>query len=147
MSDEQDQGRRDGGVGTRDDLKRGTAATSMTDGCVGAPSDQGRGRSDASPIGRASPPAGGIDPAGLDSRGGSPTGPAGGGATDKTGAEGSLGSSTYNDQGDVTGLDSPAGDEAQALAGEGQGDNLADPLGGGDNTLTGLSGAGSVTGD
>lgn len=37
---------------------------------------------------------------------------------------------TYNDQGDLTGADSPAGEQAaQPEAGQGQGDDLADRLG------------------
>jgi hypothetical protein len=63
------------------------------------------------------------------------------------GADGSRGA-TYNDQGDLTGPDSPAGDAAGREAPEeGQGDDLVDRLGGGEGKGAGLSGAGTQTGD
>jgi hypothetical protein len=63
------------------------------------------------------------------------------------GADGSRGA-TYNDQGDLTGPDSPAGDAAgRRRPEEGQGDDLVDRLGGGEGTGAGLSGAGAETGD
>lgn len=67
-----------------------------------------------------------------------------------TGAEanGSFGSGTYNERGDVTGPDSPAGAEMSGnAAGDGQGDDLANRLGGADGTRTGLTGAGAASGD
>jgi hypothetical protein len=78
--------------------------------------------------------------------GGSPAGESGGGQSNGPGANGSFGSGTYNERGDVTGPDSPAG-EAAKLGGEAQGDDLANRLGGGDDTRSGLSGAGAATGD
>jgi hypothetical protein len=63
------------------------------------------------------------------------------------GANGSRGA-TYNDQGDLSGPDSPAGDAAgRRRPEEGQGDDLVDRLGGGEGTGAGLSGAGAETGD
>ena len=61
--------------------------------------------------------------------------------------EGSMGSGTYNERGNVTGPDSPAGSDASLKVEEGQGDDLANRLGGGEGTGTGLSGAGAATGD
>jgi hypothetical protein len=62
-------------------------------------------------------------------------------------ANGSLGSGTYNERGDVTGPDSPAGAEADLQASEGQGDDRADQLGGGRGEGTGMTGASAVSGD
>ncbi|HEV2079249.1 MAG TPA: hypothetical protein VGR19_05055 [Allosphingosinicella sp.] len=63
-------------------------------------------------------------------------------------SNGSLASGTYNDQGNLTGADSPAGGNAPTdSAGEGQGDDLADRLGGGQGGGAGASGAGASTGD
>lgn len=68
--------------------------------------------------------------------GGQPTGAAG---------QGALASGTYNDRGDVTGPDSPArGGAAKPSRGAGQGDDLADRLGGGEGRGTGLGGGGTT---
>ena len=72
----------------------------------------------------------------------------GGGGQTGPGGEGSLGSANYNERGNLTGPDSPAGsDTSLSGQGEGQGDDLANRLGGGDNPGTGLAGAGAVSGD
>lgn len=64
------------------------------------------------------------------------------------GSNGALGSGTYNDRGDITGPDSPAGQGAAVDSqGEGQGDDLADRLGGGEDSGTGTSGIGTGSGD
>lgn len=64
-----------------------------------------------------------------------------------TGSGGSLGTGTYNDQGNLTGPDSPAGVDATTSAGgQGQGDDLVNRLGG-ERAGGGLSGAGAATGD
>ena len=69
-----------------------------------------------------------------------------GGTTGPCG-QGSLGTGIYNDRGDLTGPDSPAGlDAARSATGEGQGDDLVNRLGG-ERTEAGLSGAGAATGD
>jgi hypothetical protein len=68
-------------------------------------------------------------------------------AGDGAPSDGSRDGASYNDQGDLTGPDSPAGARAHgAEAGQGQGDDLADRLGG-DRTFAGMSGAGAATGD
>jgi hypothetical protein len=72
----------------------------------------------------------------------------GGGAPSGPAANGSFGSGTYNERGNVTGPDSPAGSNVQLeSSGEGQGDDLADRLGGGEGRGTGTAGAGAATGD
>ena len=77
---------------------------------------------------------------------GSPTGQGSGAAG--AGGQGSLGAATYNDSGNLTGPDSPAGEAAARQSdGQGQGDDLADRLGGGEGRGTGMSGAGAVPGD
>lgn len=64
------------------------------------------------------------------------------------GSAGSLGTGTYDDTGNLTGPDSPAGEKADLDAhGEGQGDDLANRLGGGQGRGVGLSGGGAATGD
>lgn len=68
-------------------------------------------------------------------------------AGDGAPSDGSRDGASYNDQGDLTGPDSPAGARAHgAEAGEGHGDDLADRLGG-DRADAGMSGAGAATGD
>lgn len=63
-------------------------------------------------------------------------------------SNGSLASGTYNEQGNLTGPDSPAGEGAAGDAGgEGQGDDLANRLGGSEGSGAGTSGAGAATGD
>lgn len=63
-------------------------------------------------------------------------------------ANGSLASATFNDRGNVTGPDSPAGDElAQGPQGEGQGDDLANRLGGGEAESGALFGDRAASGD
>ena len=60
---------------------------------------------------------------------------------------GSLGTGTYNESGNVTGADSPPGSDVQLDAGgQGQGDDLADRLGGGEGRGAGMSDAGGATG-
>jgi len=74
-------------------------------------------------------------------------GEGGGGESAGPGGNGSLASGTYNERGDLTGPDSPAGPEgAREPAGEGQGDDLANRLGGGDASRAGLTGGGAATG-
>jgi hypothetical protein len=104
-------------------------------------------RSEAAPGGRISPAGEQLGPIGTSSYGGSPVGEAGDGETPGAGGNGSFGSGTYNERGNVTGPDSPAGQQIGGEAGgEGQGDDLANRLGGGDATRTGLTGAGTATG-
>ncbi|HEX8214382.1 MAG TPA: hypothetical protein VF582_02805 [Allosphingosinicella sp.] len=63
-------------------------------------------------------------------------------------SNGSFASGTYNERGNLTGPDSPAGDRAASdSGGQGQGDDLADRLGGGEGGGAGTSGAGAATGD
>lgn len=78
----------------------------------------------------------------------------GGGAKNESGqpngpaANGSFGSGTYNERGRVVGPDSPAGADLELSAGgEGQGDDLADRLGGDEGRGTGITGAGAASGD
>lgn len=112
--------------------------------------DQDHGKSDASPGGirdggAASPD---MDEIGMKSIGNSPTGESGGGAPTGPAANGSFGSGTYNERGDTTGPDSPAGSDAMLTSdGQAQGDDLADRLGGKEGRGTGTTGAGAATGD
>jgi hypothetical protein len=110
---------------------------------------QDEGRREAAPGGKVSPAGEELGPIGMESASGSPTGESGGGAERGPAAEGSMGSGTYNERGKVTGPDSPAGSDAslQVDEGEGQGDDLANRLGGDEGTGTGMTGAGSATGD
>jgi hypothetical protein len=72
----------------------------------------------------------------------------GSGAAGGPPSNGSFGSGTYNDRGNVTGPDSPAGADVELDAGgEGQGDDLANRLGGGEGRGTGTPGAGATTGN
>lgn len=78
---------------------------------------------------------------------GGTAGPGSGGMPTGPGGQGSLGTGTYNDRGNLTGPDSPAGSDATSSAsGEGQGDDLVARLGG-ERTRGGLGGAGAATGD
>ena len=161
MNQEHDQATRDasgkdanGGGGTmrggvKDDLEGGTTgATSMTGGDrADAATGQSRGLSDASPAGRASPAGDDMRPLDVGSVGGSPVGESGGGAPTGPGGQGSFASGTYNERGNVTGPDSPAGEAVSQAGGKGQGDDLANRLGGGENARTGLTGAGAASGD
>jgi hypothetical protein len=105
-------------------------------------------REEAAPGGRVSPAGEKLGAIGTESTGGSPTGEAGGGAPGGPAANGSFASGTYNERGNVTGPDSPAGSDLPRDTVEaGQGDDLANRLGGGDGARTGLSGAGAATGD
>jgi len=61
--------------------------------------------------------------------------------------EGSNDPSTFNDQGRVVGPDSPAGDIGVDGRGDGQGDDLANRLGGEEGRGTGITGGGAATGD
>ena len=140
----------DSGGGAKDDLEGGaTGATSMTGGDRSGGAVAGDGaRSDAAPGGRTSPAGEELGPIGTQSVGGSPTGESGGGGSIGPASNGSFGSGTYNERGNVTGPDSPAGAEYSGdAAGQGQGDDLANRLGGGDGTHTGLTGAGAASGD
>lgn len=111
--------------------------------------DRDHGKSDASPGGirdggAASPD---MDEIGMKSVGDSPTGESGGTPAGPA-ANGSFGSGTYNERGDTTGPDSPAGSDADLKSGgEAQGDDLADRLGGKEGRGTGTTGAGAATGD
>jgi hypothetical protein len=74
-------------------------------------------------------------------------GEGGGGEPVGPGGNGSFASGTYNERGDVTGPDSPAGQQVdRESAGEYQGDDLANRLGGGEGSGAGLTGAGSASG-
>ena len=152
---ESGKGARDGGGpmdgGVKDDLENSTTgATSMTGGDS---NDDGTGQpaffNDARPGGQ----AGGaseedLGSIGMESARPGPMGESGGGQSLGQGANGSLGSGTYNDRGNVTGADSPAGNYVDLDAGgQGQGDDLADRLGGGDGSGTGMTGAGASSGD
>ena len=108
---------------------------------------QDEARREAAPGGRTSPAGEELGPIGMESAGGSPTGESGGGAPSGPAANGSMGSGIYNERGNVTGADSPAGSDASLETGEGQGDDLANRLGGGESTGTGMTGAGAATGD
>jgi hypothetical protein len=115
------------------------------DGDIGS----GSARSDAAPGGK---PGGAASedmrPIGMGSVGGSPTGESGGGVPGGPASNGSFGSGTYNERGNVTGPDSPAGADVELDAGgQGLGDDLANRLGGGEGRGTGMSGAGSASGD
>lgn len=78
---------------------------------------------------------------------GGTTGPNSGDMPTGPGGQGSFGTRAYNDRGNLTGPDSPAGSDASHDAtGEGQGDDLVNRLGG-ERTEAGLSGAGAATGD
>ena len=133
-----------------DDLA-GTGATSMTDGeqaqaSTGQPAGNNQARPGGSAGGAASADQTPLDPSRSASPG--PMGEGGGGQPSGAGANGSLGSGTYNERGNVTGPDSPAGQGAgQVPEGAGQGDDLANRLGGDAGRGTGLSGAGAATGN
>lgn len=161
MTQEQDQATRDakgtdaneggGGMrgGVKDDLEGGTTgAASMTGGGQDQASTAQTGRqSEAFPASRTSPAGDDMRPLEAGSVDGSPVGGSGG-APAGPGGQGSFASGTYNERGDVTGPDSPAGEAAgRFAAGEGQGDDLANRLGGGENARTGLTGAGAASGD
>jgi hypothetical protein len=59
---------------------------------------------------------------------------------------GSHATGSYNQAGDLTGPDSSAVNLAAVEAGEGQGDDLANRLGGGEGGGSGMSGGGAATG-
>jgi hypothetical protein len=138
--------------GVDDDLEGGTTGTtSMTggdwsDASTGQP---GGPRSDAAPGGKSGGAAGeDMGPIRMESVGGSPAGESGGGTPGGPASNGSFGSGTYNERGNVTGPDSPAGTDVELDAsGQGQGDDLANRLGGGAGRGTGMTGAGAATGD
>jgi hypothetical protein len=137
------------GAGAKGDLEGGTTgAASMTGGDKDRPAIGMGGANDASPGGRESPAGEALGPIGTSSHTPGPMGESGGGASLGPASNGSFASGTYNERGDVTGPDSPAGpDAAGQRPGEGQGDDLANRLGGGDNARTGLTGAGAASGD
>jgi hypothetical protein len=92
-----------------------------------------------------------LGPIDMESATPGPMGAGGGGDTERGPASnGSMGSGTYNERGDVTGPDSPAGaDLRQATGGGAQGDDLADRLGGGEGSGAGgsaASGSGDMSG-
>jgi hypothetical protein len=136
----------DSGAGVGDDQEGGTTgATSMTGGdYAGARSPEASG-SAASPAGReggaAAPDQGDI---GTSSARPGPMGAGGGG---HAGGSGSMGTGTYNQAGNVTGPDSPGSGAAGGAAGEGQGDDLANRLGGGEGSRSGVTGSAAVSGD
>jgi len=140
-------GARDGGI--KDDLEGGTTgATSQTDGDWSV-ANTGGSRNEAAPGGR----RGGaseddLGPIGMESATPGPQGASGEGDIQRgPAANGTFGTGTYDTRGDVTGPDSPAGADfdPQASGGEGQGDDLANRLGGG-GTRSGVTGAGAATG-
>lgn len=144
--------------GVSDDLEGGTTgSTSMTGGDRADPSDSSKpalfgqeGRDEAAPGGRWNQGASEADlgPIGMESAAGSPTGEGGGDIERGPAANGSFASGTYNDRGNMTGADSPAGaDVAPDAGGEGQGDDLANRLGGVEARGAGMSGGGAATGD
>jgi hypothetical protein len=137
--------------GVSDNLEGGTTgATAMTDGdraeaSSGVPAGDNPARPGGRPGGAASAD---MAPIGMESATPGPMGASGGGVEPGPAANGSLASGTYNERGDVTGPDSPAGVGAGTSAqGQGQGDDLADRLGGDAGRGTGLTGAGGATGD
>ncbi len=142
--------------GVKDDLEGGTTgATSMTGGdrseaatgMSGSGPDNER-RAQAAPGGKTSPAGEDMAPIGRESVGGSPAGESGDGESIDPASNGSFGSGTYNTRGNLTGPDSPAGADVKPDArGEGQGDDLANRVGGGEGTRTGLTGAGAASGD
>jgi hypothetical protein len=136
----------DSGAGTKDDQEGGTiGASSMTGGGFeGARSPDASG-SEASLAGRsggaASPEQGEI---GMSSARPGPMGAGGGG---QGSGSGSMGTGTYNQAGNVTGPDSPGGGSAGSASGQGQGDDLANQLGGGEESRSGVTGSAAVSGD
>jgi hypothetical protein len=87
-----------------------------------------------------------MDPIGMESARPGPIGEPGGGVETGPAANGSFASGTYNERGDVTGPDSPAGAGEGQASQDGQGDDLANRLGGGSGRGTGMTGAGGATG-
>jgi hypothetical protein len=147
MNQDNDNRQLKGGI--KDDLEGGTTgATSMTDGdWRELNSGQSAGENEARLGGRPGGPAEADQGAiGLGTVGGSPSGEAGGDMPSGPGANGSLGSGTYNERGNLTGPDSPAGENFMFTPGEGQGDDLANQLGGGEGRGTGMTGGGAATG-
>ncbi|HEX8442389.1 MAG TPA: hypothetical protein VF631_01945 [Allosphingosinicella sp.] len=139
-----------GGPGGSDLDGGTTGASAMTDGDrAQASSGQPGGDNPARPGGQAGGAASAdMDAIGIQSARPGPMGESGGGAETGPAGNGSLASGTYNERGDVTGPDSPAGaGEGESREGEGQGDDLANRLGGGAGRGTGLTGAGGATGD
>jgi hypothetical protein len=141
--------RREPKGGIQDDSEGGTTgSTSMTDGdwrdgTTGQPVGGGDERLGGRSGGPAEAELGGRDPGPTTTpppslQHESASGP---------GADGAYASGTYNERGDLTGPDSPAGQGGFMLRdGEGQGDDLADRLGGGEGRGTGMSGGGAATG-
>ena len=125
-----------------------TGSASMTGGDRSDTSGGQPSRNEAAPAGRNSPAGEELGPIGDQSKTPGPMGESGGGESIGPGSNGSFASGTYNERGNVTGLDSPAGPDATPDAGgEGQGDDLANRLGGGDNSRAGLTGGGAATGN
>jgi len=145
----------DMGAGVRDDQEGGTTgASSMTGGETGgARSPDARESSAAAdavrPGGnRGSNADGDMGAIGMSS---AEPGPMGKGGGDEAGSFGGGGGgsqdSSYSGGGNFTGADSPAGENAQLNAGgQGQGDDLADRLGG-EPRGAGMTGGGAVSGD
>jgi len=125
-----------------------TAAQNDDPTAKGGRDGSGEGsRNEAAPGGRTSPAGEELGPIGGSSYTPGPMGESGGGQPLGAGANGSFASGTYNERGNVTGPDSPAGQSVgDAPAGESQGDDLANRLGGGENSRAGLTGGGAATG-
>jgi len=150
----------DTGAGVRDDQEGGTTqSTSMSDGpaiplAPGQRSADSPEARDGGPDAEAARPGGRRDsavaedmgPIGMSSATPGPMGPGGGGEPRGPGSGGSQ-DSGYTAGGRPVGHDSPAGEDAALEVHEGQGDDLAQRLGGGERTGAGLSGSGAVSGD
>lgn len=124
-----------------------TGASSMNDGeQPGAAPEPPAGDNPQRLGGRpGSPASADTAPVGLESARPGPVGP--GGGERASGGGGSLAASTYNDRGDVTGPDSEGGTATSIQSGAGQGDDLANRLGGGEGRGAGMTGGGAATGD
>lgn len=125
-----------------------TGAASMTGGDRSDKAEGNPSRNEAAPAGRNSPAGEHLGPIGDESRTPGPMGESGGGESVGPGANGSFGTGTYNERGNVTGPDSPAGPDVRLdAAGGGQGDDLANRMGSGGNSRAASTGAGAVTGN
>lgn len=150
----------DVGGGTRDDQEGGaTQATSMSDGpaiplAPGQRSADSPEAREGGPEADAARPGGRRDsaaaedlgPIGMSSAQPGPMGPGGGGEPGGPGSGGSQ-NSGYSADGRLVGHDSPAGEDASLEVHEGQGDDLAQRLGGRERSGAGLSGSGAASGD
>jgi hypothetical protein len=150
----------DSGAGVKDDQEGGsTQATSMSDGpaiplAPGQRSADSPEAREGGPEADAARPGGRREgaaadeqgPIGMSSAEPGPQGPGGGGQPGGPGSGGSQ-NSGYSADGRLVGHDSPAGEDARLEVEEGQGDDLAQRLGGGERSGAGLSGSGAVSGD